>query len=551
MKKTYLITTVFIAVTLTSFLAQAEKQVTEKPTGTVLEIRDDWYYINGQKFFVNALGYEIGARPGQHPYVKRDSEPQRVRQDLAVIKKAGFNAIRTWAELSEEELKEVQRSGLKLVLGIDIKPEEDFADPRVIEKNVSNLKNVLAYSKNYDCVITYLIMNEPKPQHIQKVGARATVDLWKKLRDVIHREHPGIPVTISGNSAITEFVDMNVFDVYAYNAYDYDGFNYTHGYANASRILPEMNGQNKPLFITEFGLSVSRDQGESRYGGNTLIEQMNMLPWYYRQLLDAGAAGASPFYFADGWWKGEAPGEHDDTPEEWFGFWGYRDLEDTVGYPRPVWHALTQYNNALISSPRNQTFYKNKVPIEIFLQPVVKRVRVIHKDTIIYDRADISSGYLNDVISFAGQGLRDRELIFEFYDSNQALIKLEGIIVLTGDEAIEWPTLTITTPLTDLDASPRVTAEIELLNGDVFTLSNEVRYLFSTHIGWSRGEQRRWSIDPAKQTHVMTDSYVLPGESPVLGLYAGTEISYGKFVKTIHDQKLVYRGDWADPIRLK
>ena len=34
------------------------------------------------------------------------------------------------------------------------------------------------------------------------------------------------------------------------------------------------------------------------------------------------------------------------------------------------------------------------------------------------------------------------------------------------------------------------------------------------------------------------------------GLYAGAEISYGKFVKTVHDQRLIYRGDWADPIRL-
>jgi hypothetical protein len=49
----------------------------------------------------------------------------------------------------------------------------------------------------------------------------------------------------------------------------------------------------------------------------------------------------------------------------------------------------------------------------------------------------------------------------------------------------------------------------------------------------------------------MTDSYVYPVESPLLGLYAGAEVSYGKFVKTIHDQQLIYRGTWADPIRLK
>ena len=34
-----------------------------------------------------------------------------------------------------------------------------------------------------------------------------------------------------------------------------------------------------------------------------------------------------PFYYADGWWKGgEKSIHHIEQPEEWFGFWGYKDL---------------------------------------------------------------------------------------------------------------------------------------------------------------------------------------------------------------------------------
>ena len=518
---------------------------------TQVEIKDGWYYINGHKFFVNALGYEINARPGQHPYVKRWSQPELVKSDLAAIKEAGFNAIRTWSELSEEELEVAQESGLKVVLGIGINPKDDFSNPEVVERLMGIVENVLAYSKNYDSVITYLIMNEPMPQHIKTVGAQATVDLWKKMRDLIHREHPGIPVTISGNSTVTEFVDMNVFDVYAYNSYDYDGFNYTHGFANASRILPQLNGQGKPLLLTEFGMSVSRQGGESRVGANTLMAQMEILPWYYRQLLDAGAAGACPFYYADGWWKGGEPGKHNDTAEEWFGFWGYRDAEDTVGYPRPVWHAMKEYNMALISSPKNQAFYRNEVPLEIFLQDDVHSIRVVYQDRIIYTRNDIADYHFEDTISFAGEGLSDRELVFEFYDDNEQLLKLEAIVILTGDEEVEWPALTIATPLRNLKDGRQAEIEITLENDSPFTLAEEVRYQFATHIGWSRGERRRWAIDRSLNSQTMTDSYVVPDQSPVLGLYAGTEIKYGKFVKTIHDEHLIYRGTWADPIRLK
>jgi len=276
-----------------------------------------------------------------------------------------------------------------------------------------------------------------------------------------------------------------------------------------------------------------------------------MLPWYYRQLLDAGAAGACPFYYADGWWKGGEPAEHNDTPEEWFGFWGYKNLEDTVGYPRPVWHAMKHYNNAIISSPKNQMFYKNKVPLEIFLHSDVKSIKVVYNDRIIYSQNDITNNYLIDSISFAEPDLRDRELIFEFYDENNKIIKLENIIILTGEREVEWPKVTITSPLKNIKDNKEINIEITLENNSVFSLAKEVRYLFSTHIGWSRGERRLWNIDSALQSQSMKDSHTIPEESPLMGLYVGTEITYGKFVKTIHDQKLIYRGTWADPIRLK
>ncbi len=47
--------------------SQSEKStITE--TKINIELKDNWYYLNGEKFFIKAIGYEIGARPGQHPY---------------------------------------------------------------------------------------------------------------------------------------------------------------------------------------------------------------------------------------------------------------------------------------------------------------------------------------------------------------------------------------------------------------------------------------------------------------------------------------------------
>jgi hypothetical protein len=519
-----------------------------------IEIKDGWYYIDGHKFFVNAMGYEPGARPGEDPYKPHASNLPKIRQDLENIKAAGFNGIRTWSEMTEDELKLVQGSGLKIVFGIWIKPDEDFSDPKVVERDLEQTQRVLAYTRKYDCVITYLIMNEPMPAHIREAGAQSTLDLWTKLRDLIHREDPGVPVAISENTAITGWLDLNVFDVYGHNTYDYstEGSNFTHGYANTNRFVAELNGGAKPVLVTEFGRSVSRQGAGGRgYGGNTLEGQARAMTRAYRDLLDSGATGVCPFIYADGWWKGGEPAVHNDTPEEWFGFWGYKDVNDRVGYPRPAWHALVEYNQALVASPKNQQFYLNEVPVEAFLGPEVKRFRAVYQDAVIWEAAPDDHGYVSGKLLFAGEGLKDRELVFESYNAQGRMLKVESVVVLTGKEPIVWPTLEVRTPVTDLDKAKEVPVEFRLTNNTVFSLESELRYVFAPHHGWEPGETYQRAIDPKLKQQSVSETFKLPGDCIVLGLYAGTDIRYGKFTKTIYAQKFLFRGNWADPIRIK
>lgn len=516
-----------------------------------IELKDGWYHVDGRKFLINAIGYESGARPGEVPYEVKHRNLAQVRRDLKIIKAAGFNGIRTWSEMSEGELKVVQASGLKVIFGIWLKPDEDFADPKVVEKDLALIRRVLAYTRKYDCVITYLIMNEPMPEHIRKVGALATRQLWTRSIDLIHQLHPGIPVTISGNTAITEWLDMNLFDVYGRNAYDYkDGSNYTHGFANSQRAITDSLRGGKPVLLTEFGRSVSR-QGSNLYGGNSLQEQADAMVRYYRDILDSGATGLCPFYYADGWWKGGEPRIHNDEAEEWFGFFGFRDLQDSVGYPRPAWHALKQYNKALIASPKNQEFYRNDVPVEVFCLSEVKRLRVIHQDGILLDTAPDSRGRVSSNLAFRGEGLKDRELVFEAYDAAGRLLKTETIILLTGRDPVQWPSLELRTGATDLEGLKEVRVEIGIHNPTAFVLGGEVRYAFSAHKGWDRAEARARSIDPGQRDLSLSDAFPLQEACPMLAIYAGAEIRFGKFRRSIFAHRYLYRGTWADPIRIK
>ena len=115
---------------------------------TTIELKDNWYYLNGQRFFIKAIGYEIGARPGQHPYEGvRADDLDFLKFDLKVIREGGYNTIRTWSEFSEAQLKVVQESGLKLIMGLEVNPEKDYGDPAFVQASVERVKRVTAYAK--------------------------------------------------------------------------------------------------------------------------------------------------------------------------------------------------------------------------------------------------------------------------------------------------------------------------------------------------------------------------------------------------------------------
>jgi len=104
--------------TLLALLACCATALAAPAPRTKIEIKGRLVLHRWHKFFVNAIGYEPGARPGEDPYKQRVSNLPEIRQDLNNIKAAGFSGIRTWSEMTEDELKLVQASGLKIVFGI-------------------------------------------------------------------------------------------------------------------------------------------------------------------------------------------------------------------------------------------------------------------------------------------------------------------------------------------------------------------------------------------------------------------------------------------------
>lgn len=537
--------------------SQPEKK-TAKETKTNIELKDNWYYLNGEKFFIKAIGYEIAARPGEHPYEdEKKDHLELMKYDLENIKKGGYNTIRTWSQYSEAQLKLVQESGLKLIMGLNVNPEEDYRDPKFINHCKTQLEKILEYAPKYDCIISYLVINEPQTDHIHKVSAKAFKDLMKMMVDMIHKDHPGIPVTLSANAMISDWMDQSMFDVYAYNCYGYnEGQTATIGFSDYIKGLNTLNGLDKPFIITEFGHSVSPKGGFGSFGSRTLKEQSEGLVSNYRELIDAGALGMCPFYYADGWWKGGEKSTHNkEQPEEWFGFWGYKDVNDKYGSPRPVWFAMTKYMKGLILSPKNKTIHTNTtIPIELYNNKEVKKVVVKLSDEVIYSKNIESEGYFADQLTINPEGIEALELAFEFYNSKNEVIKNESIVILASKTEIELPKLTIeVTPEKDLNESKNASIKTKIVTNDNFKLISNLIVSYNTHLGWDVGQQVSVPVKDQLNKKIITseNTFFIPDNSWVVNASAGISVRYGKFTFKIHDQKIIYRGDWAKEISRK
>ncbi|MEO9501809.1 MULTISPECIES: glycoside hydrolase family 2 TIM barrel-domain containing protein [Flavobacteriaceae] len=523
---------------------------------TTIELKDNWYYINGEKFFIKAIGYEIGARPGQHPYEdEKKDHLELMKFDLENIKKGGYNTIRTWSQFSEAQLQLVQESGLKLIMGLEVNPEEDYGDPKFINHCKTQLENILKYAPKYDCIITYLVINEPQTDHIHEVSATAFKNLMKMMIDMIHEGHPNVPVTLSANAMISDWMDESMYDVYAYNCYGYnEGQTATMGFRDYIKGLNELNGLDKPFIITEFGHSVSPKGGFGSFGSRTLKEQSEGLVSNYRDLIDAGAVGMCPFYYADGWWKGGEKGIHNkEQPEEWFGFWGYKDVNDKYGSPRPVWFAMRDYMKGLIISPKNKTIHTNTttIPLELYNNETIKKVIVKNRDEVIYSKNITSAGYFADQLTINPVGMEAMELAFEFFDAEDKLVKNESIIILASKTAIELPKLTIeVTPGNDLNESKNASIKTEIVTNENFKLISDLIVSYNTHLGWDVGQQVSVPVKDQLEKKIITseNSFFIPDNSWVVNASAGISVRYGKFTFKIHDQKIIYRGDWAKEI---
>lgn len=514
-----------------------------------VSVSNGWFYINGNKFFVKGIGYETHTRPGQTPwgYV---FNPDIIRFDMQRIKDAGFNTIRSWSEMTEEELKLVDESGLKILFGISVDAAGQFGDPSFRTSVLKKINDILSYTSKYNCVIGYLIMNEPQVENIYSAGAQNLVSLWQSIIDLIHQKHPHVPVSFS-NTNVGDYINMDYFDFAGYNAYIYGPSPVTgsHGYAGFLQYLKNNRASRNPLIVTEFGLSVSPPLisiSDYTYGGNSLEKQTSGDLLMYRSLIDAGAGGGCVFQYHDGWWKGGHEFIHDANAEEWFGLIEFANQNDIYGTPRPVWAAFTKYNRAIITSPKNEEIYNGDIPIEIFTTDDVIWFSVSMNGNVL-ESQNVSKNYYSGSLKLNfSNDIQDAKLVFNFFNQAGDTLKTETISILCTKNQVQLPVISMQIAPSNLNLGGNNYLVVQMTSNPAFTIDeNKITMSCHPHIGWDGGTSKSQTLSFSGGTYYVQDYFKIPSNTKVATFGAGVTIRYGDFTKRIFAQKILTNGSWA------
>lgn len=506
-----------------------------------VEVKNNSFYIDGKKFFIKGIGYEIGALPGELPN-ERKFNPDQLHFDIRRILSGGFNTIRTWAAFTEQELEVLRQYDIKIIMGIWIDPAGDFSNTQFVDNAKTIVNDVLSYSKNYNNIIGYLIMNEPHPTAVLGAGYQHTVNLWTELVNIIHSQHPNRPVSIA-NTPNGTYIHPHIFDFSAYNVYIYNPVtvNYLHGYRNHIDYLQQLNSSDHPLIITEYGLAVSpTGPGGWGYGGNSLSEQESGDVYMYKSLVDGGANGACIFNYSDGWWKADDEFVHSDLPEEWFGLIEYSSLSDKQGHERPVWKAIRDFQSAIIAQPRSEEIYIDKVPVEIFFNDIIKKIKVLLEDKLIYQR-DMTDDYLLDTLEIDYKDIKDVRLVFNCYDDKNNLIKTEEKSILITATELTLPTLQLSVN-SNCWQTNQVNVTYKVTKSTDFTVSPTFDYVYYPHIGFDYGQKFSSIIGNQNQVEI-SGRHSISGNIDVFTVGAAFNIYYNGFQKRIFNQMTISRHD--------
>ncbi len=227
-----------------------------RPAMTRVELRGEWFYVDGEPFLIKGVGYSP-YRPGQVPW-KDQVSLAVMERDFQRIVAAGFNTIRTWSPLSPEALTLAERYGLMVLQGIWVEPGGNYTSPAFQEAMLETIANSVERAKGHHNILAFLIGNELSPSSVSQTGIPETESFLKRAAQTVKAHDPSRFVSYANWPSLS-FLDSSMWDAISFNLYSYEppSVAYSFGFRGYVEHLKRTVAHSKPLIVTELGLSVS------------------------------------------------------------------------------------------------------------------------------------------------------------------------------------------------------------------------------------------------------------------------------------------------------
>jgi GT2 family glycosyltransferase len=270
--------------------------------------------VEGRRFLLKGVAYGTFApdREGaQFP------PAERVEQDFAAMASAGINTVRTYTPPSPALLDAALRHDLRLMVGLAWPQHIPFLDDKQLTRRIRHdAVTEVRRIASHPAALLFALGNEIPPGIVRWHGHRR---IERFLSDLYHDVKAAAPDSLLTyvNFPPTEHLELEAFDVFAYNVY-------LHREPELRGYLARLQqlAGTRPLLLAEAG-------GDSLREG--LEGQACITATHLRTAFAEGACGAVAYSWTDEWWRGGR------TVDDWaFG------LVDEERHPKPALAAVSQ-----------------------------------------------------------------------------------------------------------------------------------------------------------------------------------------------------------------
>jgi glycosyltransferase involved in cell wall biosynthesis len=252
-----------------------------------LTARGKFFFAGPEKVLLKGVTYgPFAPAPEGHRFL----DPERVEQDLAIVRELGANTVRTFTLPPRWLLDHAAGQGLRVLVGIPWAEHVCFLDSRDLTRSIRRtVAQAVEQCSDHPAVGAYLVGNEIPPDIVRWYGARRIAAFLRELVDIVKQRQPDTLVGYA-NFPSTEYLETEFTDFLAFNVY-------LHRPADLRRYLHRLHtlAGDRPLVLTEFGMDSIREGPAAQAAG--LSSQL-------QTALTMGAAGTFVFSLTDEWYTG-------------------------------------------------------------------------------------------------------------------------------------------------------------------------------------------------------------------------------------------------------